>query len=292
MRGTCRLCHSESVLKESHFIPKFIGKWVKNTGITGYLRESNEVHKRAQDIAKEHWLCGACEGLFSQWEREFANKVFYPFVNEGASVARYGEWMSKVCASLSWRTLTYVRSKNDGGKNLDAFSRSLDDAELHLRRYLLGEEKNLNQYEQHVFPLERIESTTALGLPPNINRYFLRTMAMDIVGNTTDLYVYTKLPSFIILGVIEAEEITRMRSSRIALKHGKISPRVYHWPTGFMNYIVEKAQGISDAYGRIPERHRAGFDEYIRKHPEKAANSKLMEAFLYDHAQFGEKVFK
>ena len=292
MQGICRLCNSEAVLKESHFIPKFIGKWVKKTGITGYIRESNEVHKRAQDIAKEHWLCGACELLFSQWEREFANKVFYPFADKGDSVANYDEWMSKLCASLSWRTLTYTRSKNNREHKSEEYNKSLDDAELHLRKFLLGEEKNLNQYEQHVFPLERIESTTETGLPPNINRYFLRTMSMDIIGNSTDLYIYTKLPCFIILGVIKAKNLSKMRSSRIAIKHGTISPRKYWWPDGFINYIVEKAQAVSDAYDKIPKKHKDSFDEYIRNNPERAVNSKLTEAFMYDHDQFGSKVFR
>jgi hypothetical protein len=39
MRGICKLCKKEAKLEESHFIPKFIGKWVKKTSITGYLRE-------------------------------------------------------------------------------------------------------------------------------------------------------------------------------------------------------------------------------------------------------------
>ncbi|WP_208741917.1 hypothetical protein [Alcanivorax sp.] len=292
MQGICRLCHSESVLRESHFIPKFIGKWVKRTGITGYIRESNEVHKRAQDIAKEYWLCGDCEALFSEWEREFANKVFFPFADKGESVASYGEWMSRLCASLSWRTLTYIRSKNEAEKKSDDYNKALDDAERHLEKFLLGEESNLNQYEQHVFPLERIESTNESGLPPNINRYFLRTMSMDIVGNSTDLYVYTKLPCFIVLGVIKAKDLRKMRSSRIAIKHGKIGPREYWWPDGFINYIVEKAQAVSDAYDKIPEKHKASFEEYIRKNPDKAASSKLFEAFTHDHDQFGKKVFR
>ena len=81
MKGICKLCGKNDDLRESHFIPKFVGKWIKKTSVTGYIREKNEVQKRAQDIAKEHWLCGDCEQLFSRWEREFANKVFYPFVN-------------------------------------------------------------------------------------------------------------------------------------------------------------------------------------------------------------------
>ena len=65
MQGKCRLCQIESELEISHFIPKFVGKWIKKTSITGFLREHNEVHKRAQDISKDHWLCDSCEDLFS-----------------------------------------------------------------------------------------------------------------------------------------------------------------------------------------------------------------------------------
>jgi hypothetical protein len=292
VQGPCKLCKSETQLKESHFIPKFVGKWVKKTGITGYIRDKNMVHKRAQDIAKEYWLCGDCEGLFSNWEREFANKVFYPFVDNDQSVAYYGEWMSKFCASLSWRTLTYMRSKNNKEEKSDDYNNSLDMAEQHLEKFLLGSESNLYQYEQHVYPLERIESTTQSGLPPNINRYFLRTMAMDIIGNSTDLYIYTKMPSFIILGMVKAKEPKKMRSSRIALKSGKLSPRKYWWPDGFINYIVDKAEEVTTAYNQIPEKHRDSFDEFVRKNPEKVANSKLIEAFLHDYEQFGDKVFR
>lgn len=181
MIGKCRLCKKECELEVSHFIPKFVGKWLKKTSITGFLRESNEVQKRAQDLAKEYWLCSKCEDLFSVWETKFSAKVFHPFVNEEKSEAFYSEWMSKFCASLSWRTLTFIRSKNTFEKKPEGYVQSLDFAESHLAKFLLGQEDNLNQYEQHFFPLERIESTTQKGLPPNINRYFLRTPAMDII---------------------------------------------------------------------------------------------------------------
>lgn len=292
MQGICRLCQSESTLKESHFIPKFVGKWVKKTGVTGYIRKSNEVDKRAQDIAKEYWLCGDCEGLFAEWERQFANRVFYPFVDKGKSAASYEKWMARFCASLSWRTLTYIRSKNESEAKPEAYIKEIEAAELHLRKFLLGEVDNLYQYEQHVFPLERIESTTERSLPPNINRYFLRTMAMDIVGNSTDIFLFTKLPSFIVLGAVKAKDLNKMRSSRIALKHGWVNPREYRWPDGFINYIVEKANTVAEAYDRIPESHKDSFDEYIKNNPEKVAKSRLIEAFMYDYDQFGNKVFR
>lgn len=181
MQGTCKLCGQLSELEMSHFIPKFVGKWIKRTSITSYLRESDKVHKRVQDIAKEYWLCRECENLFSAWETKFANKIFYPFLDESEPVLKYGDWMSKFCASLSWRTLTYIRSKNNHEKEPLEYLEALDDAEIHLSSFLLGKKNNLSQYEQHLFPLERISSTTLRNMPSNINRYFLRTTAMDII---------------------------------------------------------------------------------------------------------------
>lgn len=288
MYGRCKLCGKDAELEVSHFIPKFIGRWLKKTSITGYLRESNEIDKRAQDIAKEHWLCGDCEDIFSKWETKFSNVIFYPFVNKGKSSVNYGSWLSLFCASLSWRTLTHIRSKNSDDKSIE-YIESLDQAEQHLAKFLLGKTDNLYQYEQHFFPLDRIEPTSRSGLPPNINRYFLRTIAMDIVGNTKELYTYTKLPSFMILGVIKTGNKKLMRASRVALKAGKISPSKYHWPNGFIDYIIEQSNKVDDLGKQV---NSEKIEEFIRNNPEKAVNSKLFEAFMHDYKMFGDDVFK
>ncbi len=289
MQGKCKLCKKKKDLEVSHFIPKFIGKWSKKTSITGFLRESNEVHKRAQDLAKEFWLCGDCEDIFSKWETKFANKIFYPFVNNGISNANYGDWLSKFCASISWRTLTYIRSKNDIAGKPPEYIQLLDDAEIHISKFILGKVDNLFQYEQHLFPVDRIESVTGKGLPSNINGYFLRTISMDIAGNSSNIFTYTKLPSFIILGFIKSSNINKMRSSRIALRSGKISPRKYQWPDGFIDYIIEKANHVNELGKEI---NTEKIEKYIRDNPEKASNSKQFESFMHDYEMFGDKVFK
>jgi len=292
MKGVCKLCGNHGDLEESHFIPKFVGKWVKKTSITGFLREQNELHKRAQDTAKEYWLCGDCEDKFSIWETKFANTIFHPFVSEKKSEAAYDNWMSKFCASLSWRTLTYICSKNPHKDKPQEYYDTVDDAKDHLASYLLGKVDNLEQYEQHLFPLDAIDSTTSSHLPSNINRYFLRTMAMDIVGNDSNLFIYTKLPCFMFLGVVKCKEPGKMRSSRIAIKRGKISPRDYYWPDGFIDYLVEKANAVSEAYDFIPKEHRDKIEQYVIDNPEKAINSKLFEAFIHDYKMFGDDVFR
>lgn len=292
MHGTCKLCKKEADLEISHFIPKFIGKWVKKTSITGFLRENNNINERAQDLAKDYWLCGECEDLFSTWETHFANKIFYPFVDESQTIASYSDWLPKFCASLSWRTLTHIRSKNSKEDKPDDYWKSLDKAESHLSNYLLGKTDNLNQYEQHLFPLERIESTSATGLPANINRYLLRIVAMDIVGNTKNLFIYTKLPSFMLFGFINVDNPKEMRSSRISLKYGRLSPRDYRWPDGFIDYVVEKSKEITELSGKISEKQQEKIEEFIKNNPDKAADSKQFEAFLHDYEMFGDDVFR
>ena len=292
MHGICKLCECESELESSHFIPKFVIRWIKKTSITGYLRDKNNIGKRAQDLAKEFWLCRKCEELFSKWESEYASKIFLPYLDDGKSTAKYGHWMSKFCASLSWRTLTYIRSKNIKKDKSQEYYDTLDKAEQHLANYLLGKVDNLDQYEQHVFPLDKIASTTQSGLPTNINRYLLRSVAMDIIGNSSDLFIYTKLPSFIILGAIYAKDLKKMRASRIAQKSGNISPREYRWPDGFINYIVGKSQEIAAIHDQIPTKQLEKIEQFIRNNPEKAANSKLFEAFLHDYELFGDNVFR
>lgn len=292
MLGECKLCKIESNLKVSHMIPQFFTNWIKETSATSFLRLSNNPSKRAQDSTKEHWLCGSCENIFSQWESEFAKKVFYPCINEKKRNINYGSWMSKFCASLSWRTLTYIRSTNRDTPESDRSIVLLDNAEKHLANYLLGRVDNLYQYEQHLYPVESIESYNYSGMPTNINRYYLRATAMDIIESSSDVFVYTKLPSFILLGCIKIEQIKKMRVSRIVLKNGKISPGQYVLPSGFFNYIVGKSWEAIDLLEQIPENQRKNIEECMMKNPEKTANSGTIKALLDDHKQFGDDVFK
>jgi len=287
--GTCKLCGVEGELRLSHFIPKFVGKWVKDTSATGFIRLNHSINKRAQDIAKDYWLCGGCEQLFSDWEREFANKIFYPFLNDGESEASYGDWLAKFCASLSWRTLTYIRSANPGGR--EGFDEALDHAQSALAEFLLGRSNNLGKYEQHFYPLEALDTTNVPNVPSNINRYILRNMHMDLLYSSKDVMIYTKLPGFIVLGLTGHRESAKMRSSRVALSSGKVSPRSYWWPTGFAEYVFGKAREISEMYKDISQKQRKVIDDAMKSNPERAASSKTIEAFGHDHRMFGKKVF-
>ncbi len=49
MQGKCRLCGKNADLQESHIIPSFVYRWLKDSSGTGYLRFGPEPNKRVQD---------------------------------------------------------------------------------------------------------------------------------------------------------------------------------------------------------------------------------------------------
>jgi hypothetical protein len=210
-------------------------------------------------------------------------------MNDGKSEGRYGVWLSKFCTSLSWRTLTYVRSQN---KHTSADEgRLLDEAESALASYLLGDSDNLGQYEQHLYPLEGMSETNVTSAPPNLNRYFLRTMQMDLLTSNSGAIIYTKIPGFMLLGLTGHEEANRMRSSRVALGDGRLSPRKYWWPTGFAEYIFDKVRAIEATYSSMDKVQKDKITKAVLDNPERFKASRTYEAFQHDLAMFGKGAF-
>ncbi len=290
---TCHLCKKKANLELSHFIPKFVGKWIKKTSITGYLRQSDNVHKRQQDLPKEYWLCGDCEDLFSKWETEFSKKVFHSYIKDTSIEIKYDEWLIKFCASLTWRTLTYCRNFSKDENKSDNYYTELNNAENHLSDFLLGYENNLHQYEQHLYPLDSLESTSHKKLPSNINRYLQRSPIMDILDRSDNILIYTKLPYFILIGIIKIDNPIKLKKSKIDNKSGVLSLKTsVELPDGILNYIINQAELISKSYKQISKSELEKFNKSIINNPDTAANSKLFEAFIDDYRLSGECIFK
>lgn len=292
MDGFCKLCNKRSDIQLSHIVPKFIGKWLKKTSATGYLRNNEIFKRRSQDIWKEYWLCSDCESLFSKWEDVFATKIFYPFVDEKETEANYNSWLLKFCASLSWRTIKYMRNKNSETNRDSDYINQLNKAEKYLSEFLLGNSDNLNDCEQHLIPLEKINSISSLDVPSNLNRYFLRYLAMDIVNDDKNIIIYTKLPRFIVLGIIKASNPELMNQSLISVSNGRISPKEYFLPDGFSEYIIDKANEIKELSDKIPKEQQTSLEKFMIENPEIVTKSKSFEAFIADVALFQDKAFK
>lgn len=84
-------------------IPKFVGKWLKDTSATGYLRQATNPNLRIQDLLTERLLCYDCEGLFSTWEKQFAENIFIPYHSGGKRKFAYEKWLLLFAISLNFR---------------------------------------------------------------------------------------------------------------------------------------------------------------------------------------------
>src|SRR3989338_2133962 len=74
MKMICKLCGINDELQNSHIIPSFIYRWLKETSGTGFLRFGQTPNKRVQDGLKDYLLCSSCEGLFQKLYTKSADR--------------------------------------------------------------------------------------------------------------------------------------------------------------------------------------------------------------------------
>ena len=292
MKGICRLCDKDRDLRESHVIPNFVYKWLKKTSGTGFLRFGPEPNKRAQNGYKLYWLCDECEGRLNNWETKFANEIFHPLNNGLIEKITYGSWFLKFCASVSWRVMNLVLEEKDISHYPETLQESALKAQKIWKEFLLDKRQHPDRNEQHFLPLDAIASFTDPNMPPNINRYILRSVDIDAVWGGKSAFVYSKLGRFIILGFIEMPQPRQWVGTKVHVKHGVVGPSSYTVPIQFGEYLMDKARRFADVQGRISEEQNRKIEEAYRKDMDRAANSESFRAMSEDVRLFGRKAFR
>lgn len=154
--GKCALCGTEAELQLSHIIPKFAGRYLKETSI-GNIRNHALAERIVQDIEKHYLLCHECEELFSASERYFANTLFYPYLRDKKDTFAYDERLFYFLTSLSWRSLylDIVNFVREGTLRLDILERMIDSERI-MREFLLKNRADLAEIEHHIFFFDRV----------------------------------------------------------------------------------------------------------------------------------------
>ena len=285
----CNLCGSNSPLRQSHIIPKFIGRWIKESSPTPYLRFGGDMKKRQQDLIKMELLCGDCENRLSLWETKFANEIFHPAAADN-TMFRYGSWFVKFAASLAWRAIqlkkTYPIQEDP------AVSAVCDDMELQLSQFLLGKAKHVGSYTQHVYQMGELASPTKPG-SPHLNRYLARTPEIDFIrsDDLTEIMVYVKLPLFMFFSVGESKHRKWLETSRIR-KSGLLRPKSHVLDEGMLHYLIGRSDRIGELFDSMSPKSKELADKAlmkaIREDSEKVANSRQMRALFADYEFYGE----
>jgi len=289
-QGICRLCREQAELQLSHVVPAFVYRWLRESSGNGHIRSSQSPNRRIQDGPQEHWLCTNCERRFGRVETTFANQLFHPYLAASGQRFHYGDWLLQFCVSVSWRVLQYHLTRdNNSGFDQTAIAR-LELAEATWRSFLLGQAPHPGAFRQHLIPLDGIESAT-FDLPPNINRYLMRAVHIDLCHGGDTVFVYLKLGRFMILGFVNEPNPNHWSGSRVNANQGAVEPRHYTFPAPFRDYLIDKANSTSAALASVSDRQRTRIDEAFRSNIDRFVGSDSFHAMDADVQMFGHAAF-
>lgn len=286
----CRLCQTDSDLQLSHILPAFTYRWLRESSGNGHIRNSVEPNKRVQDGLKRYWLCASCEGLFSRHETAFANRLFYPYLCESGRAFPYSNWLLNFCTSVSWRVLRLYTDENHLKDWTPEALEYVSQAETAWREYLLGHRQNPGRFQQHLLPLDQITSTSR-NLEPNINRYLMRAIQMDIGRGSSEIFTYAKLGRFIIIGFVNEPNLGRWKGAKVHASNGFVEPKNYVMPRAFGDYLNEKARHMRDALKSVSDRQQAKIKGAFVANMDRYVESDAFTAMQADVGMFGDDAF-
>lgn len=233
--GKCKLCGNKRELCDSHIIPNFVGKWLKDTSVTGFLRQAVNANVRRQDLIKVSLLCRDCEILFSSWETKFKKEVFDVYVdrelNQAGSATGtiksipYDEWLLKFIISLQWRCLITDNSLNKfkelSNKKKEVYKKLLCTIKNDWLAYLNGSANNSGESRHYVIFLQNLAFGSGY-LPENINDhvniYLLRSVDTTLAMNKRKMILYTKLGPIVIISALKPSKLNKLSQIRIKKK--------------------------------------------------------------------------
>ena len=245
----CALCCEPRALRNSHVIPAFFGRYLKETSATGFLRGAVSPNKRVQDLAKEFLLCEECEQRFSGWEREFSGLALPVVQGDDFRVLRYGPWMLPFIVSLSWRVL--VSDRDDLLQGHSHFTEEVGKVLESWRLFLLGRRRDPGT-EHHVFVFAGVPTSVPDDAERQLLHYMLRTIDATEGISSRTLFVYVK-----------------------ALRTLVFSPIVPRYPSGWKNTRIHPGT----ASLRSPQRiFMKGFGDFLSSRVKEAFSTPLSAA--------------
>ncbi|AHI07181.1 hypothetical protein BDW_13405 [Bdellovibrio bacteriovorus W] len=279
----CVLCQKSNLLCESHIIPSFVTKWIKDTSVTGYLRGVENPNLRMQDSRKYKLLCNDCEQIFSAWEREFAQKVFFPYVKEELSSQMsyqgkigeipYDKWLLNFCLSVQWRGLVTCFEAEDCK---DSHRLELIKA-IHLwKDYFQGLRPDTGSWRTYLFFFENLAFASGdewpERMPGNANHYVLRAVDFTILENNKRLMVFSKMGPMAICTSLVPSVLPAERHFQVRLK-GKINIRTFMNDPAIGTFLCIERPTQVQSEGRPSDRQIARILEDFKKNGHRDAES-------------------
>lgn len=288
--GECKLCKQQAELQLSHILPAFAFKWQKASSGNGHLRSTQEPNARVQDGIKKYWLCTSCEQLFSKSEQAFATQLFHPYLEHSGQNFSYAPWLLHFCVSVSWRVLALSLEVGNLQNWSDEELNAAKGAEIVWREFLLGKRPHPGSFRQHLVPMDEM-ADAAGNFPPNINRYFLRAIAMDVCRAPGAVFTYGKLGRFMIFGAVMEKHPENWIGTKVNANEGVVGPRSYNFPYWLHEYWNRQAQKVSGALESVSLRQQQKIEDAFRANIDRYSGCDAFVAMQADVSMFGDDAF-
>jgi hypothetical protein len=138
--------------------------------------------------------------------------------------------------------------------------------------FLLGQGNHPAEFEQHVLPFDVVENLGGMEAPPNLNRYLLRSVDIDVARTPRDALVYSTMCGMLVLGIITRADSGRWKGTKVHVQQGALGPRSYELPMNFGKFIVEQAHKMAAYQEIISLRQRNKMDDLIASDADRVAS--------------------
>jgi hypothetical protein len=169
----------------------------------------------------------------------------------------------------------------------DAADRALET----WRDFLLDHRDNPGAFEQHLLPLDLVESAGRRKLSPYFNRYILRSIDIDVVASEDRAFAYAKMCRFVLIGFIIDPKPAHWRGTKLHVRRGQIGTRQYAIPETLMTYIDGKANEAARGLSALSQGQTRVIKEMFRTRRGHILNSEISRAMARDVALSGREAY-
>ncbi len=289
----CSLCLKDKELVDSHIIPSFIIRWLKNASLTGFVRDINNSNRRIQDGYKLKLLCHGCEEILSNYETKFNLNVFKVFTEKYLDLngkicndgyISYEKWLNQFILSIVWRSFVsdfYTSYPGEISKDIFGKIRCLLET---WRKYLLGESESYGDINNYILFLRNIhegKGDLPEDISPKIIHYLMRTIDGALIYDDNTIIDMNKLGPIMTLTAIHPSKIVGYPDS-IVKKSGKIKVQQI-WSNGELNrYLFIDRPNEIDKRRAKTSRQQEQVDNAIQKNIDRINDTMTMHVLKSD----------
>jgi len=119
-------------------------------------------------------------------------------------------------------------------------------------------------------------------MPPNINRYILRSVEIDVACSDREAFVYIKLPYILLIGFISIMHPKEWEGTKVHVRQGLLGRSQYSLPRYLLEYMMERTQRMREIQETISDKQQKKIVKSFEKNRDRLPESETFKAMHAD----------